>query len=164
MSKFALFTLASIALLTVSPAMPASAREKAIGLFEFDQASGDYPDGGVITGRHGTIFGTTTFGGDGSCFGGSGCGTVFSLSPPSGQGQWTLNVLYNFQGGEDGAVPQAQLTLGPHGSLFGFSAYSSQGTVFQVSPPVVMGDPGPFRSFTHSPIAKSPVWPVFIRR
>jgi len=139
-----------------SPAMPANAGEKAIGLFEFDQASGDYPDGGVITDSHGTIFGTTTFGGNGPCFGGSGCGTVFSLSPPSGQGQWTLNVLYNFQGGEDGGLPQAQLTLGPHGSLFGFNSYSSQGTVFQLSPPAVKTDPWTFQIiyvFTNGEVA-----------
>jgi hypothetical protein len=145
MFKFANVTLAGLALLAAGQAVPAVARDKVIGLFEFDQASGSYPDGGIITDRHGTIFGTTSIGGNGPCLGGAGCGTVFSLSPPSGRSQWTLNVLYNFQGGEDGAAPQAQLTLGPHGSLFGFNADGSWGTVFQLLPPAGKGDDWTFQ-------------------
>jgi hypothetical protein len=155
--KSKLLVLVGAASLAAVSAMSAFAHDKVIGLFEFDQVSGSYPNGGVITDRSGTVFGTTSFGGNGPCLGRAGCGTVFALSPPSGgSGTWNLNVLYNFQGGQDGASPQAQLTLGPNGSLFGFDADGSQGTVFQLSPPATQGAPWTFQViyvFTNGEIA-----------
>jgi hypothetical protein len=130
--KSKLSILATAALLA---ATPATAHDKAIGLYEFSGASGNDPNGGVTTSRSGTVFGTTSIGGNGPCYGGAGCGTVYALSPPRGQGQWTLDVLYNFQGGQDGYAPSAQLTLGPNGSLYGYTAAGTDGTVFQLLPP-----------------------------
>jgi hypothetical protein len=144
--KYSLFALVGAISLAAIPTQSATAHSKVIGLFEFDGTSGAYPDGGVITDRHGTVFGTTTTGGNSPCLAESGCGTIYALSPPAaGAKSWTLNVLYNFQGAQDGASPEAQLTLGPNGSLFGFNADGSQGTVFQLSPPATKGNPWTFQ-------------------
>jgi len=117
-------------------AVPAVAHDQAIDLLTFDQTSGYAPYSGFITDAHGTIFGTNPAGGNGSCDGGAGCGTIYSLSPPAKGGQsWTLNVLYDFQNEGDGWVPEAPVTLGPNGSLFGYPAGGSYGTVFQLLPP-----------------------------
>jgi hypothetical protein len=56
------------------------------------------------------FYGTTFSGGGGgnidTCSGNIGCGTVFKLVPPQSQGgTWTESVLYAFQGGADGALP-----------------------------------------------------------
>ncbi len=135
--KSAFLALIGAAGVAVVSAAPAHAHDRAIALYSLDGTSGDYPNGGVITDAQGTVFGTTSFGGTGSCSGGAGCGTVFALSPPSGGGSsWTLNVLYNFQGGQDGSSPSAQLTLGPNGSLYGYTTGGTYGTVFQLTPPV----------------------------
>lgn len=143
MSKPVLLAMAGAALLASALALPAAARDRVTGLFEFDNVSGYAPVGGVITDRRGTVFGTTAAGGNGPCSGGVGCGTVYALSRAGGT--WQLDVLYNFQDGEDGAAPVAQLTLGPKGSLFGYDAYSANGVVFQLSPPTTKGDAWSFQ-------------------
>jgi uncharacterized protein YceK len=122
--------------LAAALAVPVAAHEQAIDLFSFDQQSGFGPWSGIVTDAHGTIFGTNPSGGSGSCDGGAGCGTIYSLvPPPEGSQSWTLNVLYDFQNEGDGWFPEAPLTLGPHGSLFGYPAAGSYGTVFQLLPP-----------------------------
>jgi len=137
--KSTLIALTGGLLLATGLLAPAAAHEHAIDLFSFDQTSGEDPNAGVITDAHGTIFGTNFDGGTGhskNCAG-VGCGTVFAQYPPSGGHSWTLDVLYNFQGGQDGQFPSALLTLGPKGSVFGSSTNSSgaYGTVFQLLPP-----------------------------
>jgi hypothetical protein len=135
---------ALFALGLASPAV-AGQPERAASLFQFDGASGYSPAAGVIAGPHGTIFGTTTIGGTGPCTGGAGCGTVYSLSPPpAGSKAWVFDKLYDFQGGQDGASPNAQLTLGPDGSLFGYTTGGTPGTVFQLLPPTEAGKPWQF--------------------
>ena len=97
-------------------------------------ADGQRPDGGVIRDAAGNLYGTTAEGG-GSSNCGSGCGTVFELSPS--QGGWTNNTLYAFQGFNDGAFPYAGLTLDAAGNLYGStSSYGSGsgGTVFELTP------------------------------
>ena len=144
MSKSVLFATAGAALLTAGLGLPAaSARDRVSGLFEFDNASGYDPVGGVISDDRGTIFGTTAGGGNGPCYGGLGCGTVYALS--SHRGTSKLDVIYNFQDGEDGAAPTAQLTLGPRDSVFGYDAYGANGIVFQLSPPKTKGDAWSFQ-------------------
>jgi hypothetical protein len=115
---------------------PASAHPGAIDLFDFDGASGYAPWAGVIVDAKGNLFGSTTIGGTGPCFGFAGCGTLYELSPPAGAGQqWQFEKLYDFQGGLDGEGPHAPLTLGPHGELFGYATGGSNGTVFRLVPP-----------------------------
>jgi hypothetical protein len=113
-------------------------------LFDFDSASGFVPSGGVIVDAAGTLYGMNEAGGNGNCSGGLGCGTVYSLTPPaSGRGNWTLNVLYNFQGTVgDGGIPQSPLTMDASGALYGFTADRSEGVVFRLTPPGARGSTG----------------------
>lgn len=113
----------------------AAAHQQAIDLFSFGQQSGYGPWSGIVTDSHGTIFGTNPGGGDGSCDGDSGCGTIYALKPHGkGRQSWTLDVLYDFQNTGDGWFPAAPVTLGPRGSLFGYPAAGSYGTVFHLMP------------------------------
>jgi len=117
----------------------ASAREHAKALWSFDQ-SGYVPAAGLTVDRKGNLFGTTELGGTGQCAGGIGCGTVYQLSPPAAaKAPWTYNVLYNFQGTKaDGGFPQAALTI-DSGVVYGYSVYSTEGTVFTLTPPAPGG-------------------------
>ncbi len=68
---------------------------------------GAAPHAGVVLGSNGLLYGTTAYGGTGTCA--SGCGTVFSLAPPAAPGGvWTETVLRSFQS-SDGANPYASL-------------------------------------------------------
>ena len=130
--KYAVCALAGA---LVAAANTAAAHTRAIDLLDFDQASGYGPWSGVVADKHGTLFGTNSGGGNGPCDGGAGCGTIYSLKRPGTQGQpWTLDVLYDFQNQGDGWFPEAPVTLGPHGSLFGYPAAGSFGKVFQLVP------------------------------
>jgi uncharacterized repeat protein (TIGR03803 family) len=81
---------------------------------------GDGPYSGLILGLDGTLYGTTIYGGVACSIRSSGCGTVFSLTPPTSAGQpWTKTTLYSFVGGSDGGLPQSGVTIGPGGVLYG---------------------------------------------
>ena len=60
------------------------------------------PYTGVLLGKEGNLYGTTAIGGGKGC-GGTGCGTVFELTPTAGG--WKERILYRFKGGTDGAGP-----------------------------------------------------------
>jgi uncharacterized repeat protein (TIGR03803 family) len=108
----------------------------------------------------GNLYGTTTYGGTGTCNDGSGgsisCGTVFRLTPPSTTGgAWTETILYSFLGPTgDGQFPGSPLLLGNNGNLYGTTASGGNGTacasgnispgcgvIFQLSPPAQAGGP-----------------------
>jgi uncharacterized repeat protein (TIGR03803 family) len=87
----------------------------------------------------GNLYGTTANGGSGQC-GGTGCGTVFELSPQSGGG-WAETVLYAFcslSNCADGERPATgPLVLDASGNLYGttyFGGTTGNGTVFELSP------------------------------
>jgi len=64
-------------------------------LHDFDGgADGAAPASVLTADGDGNLYGTTTAGGNGEC-GGTGCGTVFELSPQS-DGSWKETVLYAF--------------------------------------------------------------------
>ena len=89
------------------------------------------PSTGVLVGAGGVLYGTTGFGGH------QGVGTFYRLSPPSSGGMWTEKILYEFQGGADGSLPNA-LRVGKQGVLYGTTGLggaSGDGTVFQLTPP-----------------------------
>jgi uncharacterized repeat protein (TIGR03803 family) len=113
-----------------------------------DGLDGRNPEAGLTMDRSGNLYGTTAYGGrsGGDCahYGVEGqCGTVFKLSK---QGtNWFLTRLYAFQGGADGAVPNARVVIGPDGSLYGTTAYGGGsgcdhgcGTVFNLKPPATI--------------------------
>jgi len=111
---------------------------------------GAQPLGGVVIGNEGVLYGTTDEGGnDYACTGSvPGCGTVFSLTPPTSPGgPWIENVIYNFAGSNiapssDGASPNAGLAIDSDGVLYGttfFGGTSNLGTVFSLTPPLAPG-------------------------
>ena len=94
------------------------------------------PSGNLVFDAAGNIYGTTYGGGTGTaCTAIPGCGTVFELSP-NGDGSWTETVLYSFQDGGDGALPEG-LTIDASGNLYGanITGATEFGAVFELSPP-----------------------------
>jgi uncharacterized repeat protein (TIGR03803 family) len=91
------------------------------------------PIGGMIFGSDGSLYGVTQYGGACNQY----CsGVVFKLS--SIGGSWSESVIYSFQGGADGYVPNA-VTLGPDGNLYGTTSRGGSGlfcqgcgTIFQL--------------------------------
>jgi uncharacterized repeat protein (TIGR03803 family) len=109
--------------------------------FNWADLNGSYLFGGLAQDSAGNLYGTTADGGTGSCSGGSGCGTVFELTPATG-GSWNWTLLYPFAGNPDGAAPFAGLISDSVGNLYGTTAgggpYSKGalggGTAFEFTP------------------------------
>ncbi len=84
----------------------------------------------------GNLYGTTVDGGA------KNYGIVYKLSPGA-NAQWTEEVLYSFQGGADGANPQAGLVLDAAGNIYGNTEFGggelNDGTVFELAAPVGNG-------------------------
>jgi uncharacterized repeat protein (TIGR03803 family) len=79
-------------------------------------AAGFDPTGTLYIGDGGTLYGTTSFGGSCTLIS-SGCGTVFSLAPPSEpNGAWAPTVLYDFSQLASGVYPFTGVLTGPAGT------------------------------------------------
>ena len=78
---------------------------------------GANPQAGLIADSSGNLYGTTSSGGGSGCAG-TGCGTVFKVSPGGSE-----TVLYSFTGGSDGAGPAAGLIADNSGNLYGTTAF-----------------------------------------
>jgi hypothetical protein len=121
-------------------------------LHVFDGNDGSRPAGSVILDTKGNLYGTTPYGGAGTCLllgGNVGCGLIYELSPPAKKGgQWTYSILYSFLGGKDGQYPSGNLVFDTAGNLYGATIYGGGfqgvcnapyylycGTVFELSPP-----------------------------
>jgi len=93
---------------------------------------GATPNGGVILGKHDSLYGTTTAGGA------SGQGTVYKVEGSK------ESILYSFAGGTDGADPQAGLAMDAAGNLYGTTAAggpAGNGTVFKLTAPKTKNGP-----------------------
>jgi uncharacterized protein YceK len=78
------------------------------------------PNPGLAIGAGGVLYGTSNMGGVACQLSSMGCGTVFSLTPPSSPGGvWTEQVLHAFDDGDVGAWPTTGLALGTDGVLYG---------------------------------------------
>ncbi|MEN9390749.1 MAG: hypothetical protein RL017_46 [Pseudomonadota bacterium] len=107
-------------------------------LYSFKGANdGMNPDASLVQGADGDLYGTTTGGGS-SSFCDGGCGTVFKITP-----QGAKTILYNFQGGSDGTVPDAGLIQGQDGNFYGATTTGGDvncndglgcGTIFKITP------------------------------
>ncbi|HTT83096.1 MAG TPA: choice-of-anchor tandem repeat GloVer-containing protein [Rhizomicrobium sp.] len=134
----ALFVCGAVSGLTL-PACAATPQEQV--LYRFGGGSdGAQPNAGLVADAAGNLYGTTSAGGGTGC-GGSGCGTVFELSPQQGGG-WAETVLHDFEGGGDGEYPDVPLIMDAQGNLYGTTleggsdncgAGSGCGTVFELS-------------------------------
>jgi hypothetical protein len=88
---------------------------------------GATPAGGLVTDKAGNLYGTTGYGGTGSCVllgTNVGCGTVFELSPPKQKGgSWTETVLYSFSTAKQGYLPWGDLVFDSAGNLYGATEF-----------------------------------------
>jgi uncharacterized repeat protein (TIGR03803 family) len=116
---------------------PAGAGERVVHNF-VGGSDGAAPFGSLIADGAGNQYGTTEVGGSGTdCYGGKGCGTIFELSQNG-----TEQVLYNFQGGNDGFGPTGVLLMDQSGNLFGATLAGGGcsaetygcGTIFKLAP------------------------------
>jgi len=117
----------------------AAPQELTIYNFNSDGSDGYLPQAGVILDDAGDVYGTTIYGGTGTCMDEPACGTVYELSA-SGH-DVTEKVLYSFQGGADGSFPFASLVRDSSGNLYGTTSAGGTGsctggcgTVFELSP------------------------------
>lgn len=112
----------------------AAGNEKVLYSFQGSPDGAD-PQSTLIMDKEGALYGDTL--GGGSSFCSRGCGTIFKLTP--GGQAWTENVLYEFQGGNDGANPYGGLVKIKSGALLG-TTYSAtyngtrSGVVFELTP------------------------------
>lgn len=98
-------------------------------LHSFNLIDGAAPTGGLILGANGSLYGTTSDGGNVSCaywnvnlWGG--CGTIFELTPTG-----SFRNLYNFSATSysDGGVPQGKIVEDASGNLYGTTTYGGFG-------------------------------------
>jgi uncharacterized repeat protein (TIGR03803 family) len=97
----------------------------------FNNTNGAHPSGGLVLGKDGNFYGTTTWGGRGISSSFPGYGTVFKMTPGG-----TLTNIYLFTGFSDGGYIYAGLVQGSDGNLYGgaFNGGSQgYGTLFKVS-------------------------------
>jgi uncharacterized repeat protein (TIGR03803 family) len=122
--------------------------ESVIYSFGATPTDGVNPQGGVVQGSDGNLYGTTLFGGSGTCP--YGCGTVFMITSPSSSS--TESVIYSFAGGIDGVNPAASLIQASDGNLYGTTlsggGTNANGTVFKISNPSTAPTESVIHSFT----------------
>ena len=102
-------------------------------------ADGAVPYAGLSADKNGNLYGTTAAGGNLQQCSGYGCGVVFKVAPDGSE-----SVLYTFQGGADGGVPESTLIADSAGNLYGTTTTGGNvqscrqpdgcGTVFKVAP------------------------------
>ena len=90
---------------------------------------GEAPQGGLVADPNGNLYGTTEQGGGTGCAG-SGCGTIFRMTPAGKE------ISLPFNNGPAGCVPFASLFRDPGGNFYGTTSNCGlgYGTVFKVTP------------------------------
>jgi hypothetical protein len=98
---------------------------------------GAAPEGGVVVGPNGVLYGTAEYGGAQSK------GVVFQLTPPATPGgPWTETVLHSFGSAGEGIFPTSPLVLDDSGALYGGTAWggsSMPANIFELTPPAAHG-------------------------
>ena len=85
-------------------------------------ADGSQPVAGLVWGRFGRLYGTTTLGGA------AGVGTVFQVTPPEDGMPATFSTLWNFTGGPDGSEPGSTFVIDSDGALYGTATFGGSTT------------------------------------
>ena len=111
------------------------------------------PNGGLVFDAKGRLYGTAVGGGRDS-----GDGTVFKLTPGK---QWKEGLLHTFDvgRGQGGATPEAGLTVGSAGYLYGVASgggTAGDGTVFWLRPTADGWEIATLHTFTGAPDGASP--------
>jgi uncharacterized protein YceK len=138
------------------PASPGGSWTEKI-LYNFTGGTdGGGPQSPMVIGAGGVLYGTAAYGGANSAcssngVASTGCGTVFSLTPPARPGgTWNFNLLYTFTGFSDGITPE-NLVMDLSGVLYGNTVYGGSdncpygfgyrgcGTIFALTPPASTG-------------------------
>jgi hypothetical protein len=113
-----------------------------------NKCGGEYPHGALIMDAAGNLYGTTEGGGTRR-----GAGVAFELSPGDTRAsEWEKTVLYRFclrdaSHGDcaDGKFRTGGLIVDKAGNLYGTTGFggneSHSGVVFELTPPIVGGDP-----------------------
>ena len=102
-------------------------------IHDFDGTDGSLPDGPLLLGPDGNLYGTTASGGA------NGSGEVFQMTT-AGHMNWTFPFdpyVGGFACNTDGGGPGAGLTAGPGGLLYGVNGVGGAGcwgTIFEVEP------------------------------
>jgi uncharacterized repeat protein (TIGR03803 family) len=90
---------------------------------------GATPVAGVTFDKVGNLYGTASAGGA------YGYGRIFQLVPSGGE--WTENIVHDFQDGDDGGVPFAGLIAGKAGSFYGAATEGGTGgggVIYELTP------------------------------
>jgi uncharacterized repeat protein (TIGR03803 family) len=109
--------------------------------FKADDGDGFTPNGRLVIGKSGALYGTTKAGGDEPK--GYGLGTVFKLVRTANG--WAEVILHRFAGGADGARPTGILIRDQSGNIFGTtlgearSGVYNDGTVFEIEAGGIFG-------------------------
>lgn len=109
-------------------------------LYRFSGAAdGANPTARLLIGADGSLYGSTSAGGDTNCLFGQGCGTVFNLKPPpraptSVLAPWEKKLLYAFTD-PGGGAPQGDLIFDQNGNIYGTATgEAGPGTVYELLP------------------------------
>ncbi len=101
--------------------------------FHDNGTDGFYTLSPLIMDKQGNLYGSTVYGGTGSCGApNSGCGTVFKVFKNS-SGGWGEQIIYSFLG-NGSQYPDSAITFDPSENVYGETALSSQsqGTVYRL--------------------------------
>jgi uncharacterized repeat protein (TIGR03803 family) len=102
-------------------------------------ADGSLPSGGLVLGTDGDFYGTTQLGGGSKACSGSGCGTIFKITPSG-----VLTTLHSFclqTNCPDGLSPAAALIQATDGNFYGTTTAGGSGgggTIFKITPAGVL--------------------------
>jgi len=105
-------------------------------LYNFTGGSDGLLPVGLVVGNGGVLYGFTAEGGNQANTCSDGCGTLFSVAPPSSPGDpWTKTTLFNFTGGSDGSLPDSLILH--DGILYGTasSGGNEEGLIYSLTPP-----------------------------
>jgi uncharacterized repeat protein (TIGR03803 family) len=104
-------------------------------LYTFDSLSaGSAPQGPLLQGSDGSLYGTTNAGGDTTCEPPNGCGTIFKITPTG-----VLTTLHDLESTQ-GVNPTSGLTIGSDGTLYGTTSNygdangGGDGSIFSITP------------------------------
>lgn len=122
---------------SIAPPKPGATAWTYTDLHDFTATEGNSPVGSILPDSTGALTGATLIGGTNNQ------GTIFRLTPPATPGDpYTLQTLWNFTGGDDGAQPFDGVIADAKGNLYGATYQGGQfgdGVTFELIPPTVAG-------------------------